>query len=76
MTDQVDIPLPPEPPRDRVIEAFYPSGARARRWRYSTVHECWMTDHDVFTNWPDILYDAADCDLTLRHVPANTEEKK
>lgn len=75
--DIVPIPLPPEPPRDRIIEAVDANGAVSESWIYSREAFSWIdTASGEPWHWEDIpwsIYSFArhtGVMRTLRHVPA------
>lgn len=76
----VPIPLPPEPPHDRVIEAVDADGQVRWSWVGNQGGNRWRcTQTGDLEHFEDIVYDVQSWsrygpfDLTLRHVPA--EEK-
>lgn len=76
------IPLPPEPPRDRVIEAVTPHGEVRRSWeRYPTGNPWRDQQTGDLVHFEDIVYEVQSLsrfgpvDLSLRHVPAEGGEK-
>lgn len=79
--DVVLIPLPPEPPHDRVIEAVDQDGTVTERWEWSETPRTgyWRgCGPSGFTgNWPwdEIGAFAFRMNRSLRHVPAESGEQ-
>lgn len=76
MTDQVDIPLPPEPPQDRVIEAVDADGVVKVRLRWDGSSWRCLGPHMFVSleHWHDMIGLAYLLGCTLRHVPAENGE--
>lgn len=69
----IAISLPPEPPRDRVVEAVDQVGSVVERWKWDG--EFWLGDSERRISWDEILRHAArwkamDRGWSLRHVSA------
>lgn len=68
----VPIPLPPEPPRDRVIEALDADGTVVERWTSDGLFWVGSGPHKFAGDWlfDDVLAYARVRNRTLRHAPA------
>lgn len=68
------IPLPPEPPRDRWIEAVDAEGTVHDRWKWRK--DCWVAEDGGFTEeWKDVVSLAISDGRSLRSVPAKDGEQ-
>ena len=74
MPDVVSIPLPPEPPRDRVIEAVDKDGTVRARWAYGKRGWTW-DDGSGWWAFGSITDYARERGLSLQHVPAEAGEQ-
>jgi hypothetical protein len=63
------VSLPPEPPRDRVIEAVDAEGAVVFRWKWGLDGDDWVSEGPDGM-WPEILIAAIARRWSLRSVPA------
>lgn len=77
----VPIPLPPEPPRDRVVEAVDQDGTVVERWRWNGEWWCYDVEEGFGAiSWDEIVRRAArwkamGMGWTLRHVAAESGEQ-
>lgn len=64
----VPIFLPPEPPRDRRIEAVDAGGEVWERWEWNGTY--WVDQYGVLDQWKSVVSAALANTWSLRHVPA------
>lgn len=74
--DPVPIPLSPEPPRDRVVEAVHQSGSVISRWAWDEEVESWsMFGYKGTAHWSQLVSGAIAVGFSLRHVAAESGER-
>lgn len=73
LDDAVEIELPLEPPRNRIVEAVDDDRVRNS---YAYDEECgeWQDRYSFHLLWFEIVADALNSGRTLRHVPGNSVE--